>query len=369
MFLLKNILYGKIQWGIALFVLQIIVVQSITCFPDFVTMYYTEKWYPWISSWQRILFGSLLGVGDLMYAFLGIIFLGMFISLIKNQFRNSRKILCRLLIFWNLFYFSFYVLWGFNYYKQPFLEQFGIQKEAGTEKDLFELTEFMIQKTNQLREKANEDEKGVFLNKGSFDDTVEQVKKSYDNLVEKLHLESYKVKPIHKSWYSEFISYLGIGGYYNPFFGIAQINRAILPHDYGMTISHEIAHQYGFASEKEANYIAFLNGINSTDQDIQYSVCYNTVYRLLFEVYTVDFDRFEKYKAMLSEKVQKDRLADKKHYEKYRGELSDAFSKANSLYLKANGQEGIDTYSYYIQLVLNQYLAEKRKRSWLPSLK
>ena len=102
-----------------------------------------------------------------------------------------------------------------------------------------------------------------------------------------------------------------------------------------------------------------LNGSLSDDMDILYSVYYNTVWRLLYEVYKVDFERFEHYKSLLSEKVKKDRLADIKYHEKYQGKINDAFSKANSLYLKANGQEGIESYSYYVQLVLNQYLLDK----------
>ncbi len=370
MFLMRRTSYSKIQWGIGLFVLQVIIVQSVASFPDFITTYYTEGVYPQISFVQRVLFGKLeIGLGDLTYAFFVVAFIAMCFNLIRNRFRNTKKTLGNLLIFLNLFYFAFHVLWGFNYYKQPFLEQFEIQKEQGMDEDLFELTEWMIQKTNQLREEVKEDENGVFQNKESYDKTVEQVKKSYDDLTEKLPLKMYKVKPVWVSWYSELISYLGIGGYYNPFYGTAQINGTILPHDYGMTVSHEIAHQYGFASEKEANYVAFLNGVNSKNKDLQYSVYYNTIWRLLYEVYKIDFDRFEKYKDLISEKVKKDRLADKKYYEKYRGELSDAFSRANSLYLKANGQEGIDSYSYYVQLVLNQYLAQKRGETKLPLLK
>lgn len=368
---MKNtFLYRKIGGWIALLILQIIIVQSVAFFPDFITAYYTEGLYPFISSMQRRLFGVLkINWGDLAYAFLVVTFIGMCIYLIKNRFQNGRKMLATILIFFNLFYFTFHFFWGLNYYKQPFLDQFNIQKEQGTDEDLFELTEFVIRKTNQLRATTREDAKGVFINEKSFDQTIEQVKISYDSLARILPLASYDVKPVVVSWYSEWVSYLGIGGYYNPFFGTAQINGTILPHDYGMTVSHEIAHQYGFASEKEANYIAFLNGINSKDHDLQYSVYYNTLWRLLYEVYVVDFDRFERYKTLISEKVRNDRRADKEYYEKYRGELSDAFSRANSLYLKANGQEGIDSYSYYVQLVLNQYLAQKRGATRLPLLK
>ncbi|MFV0529851.1 MAG: DUF3810 domain-containing protein [Flavobacteriales bacterium] len=354
--------YIKILWGISIFILQIIVIQIIAFFPDKVTVYYTQGIYYYISDFQQIIFGFVgFCLGDLIYAVLIVLFVIAIIYLVKNRLRNRKSILYKFIVFINLFYALFNLFWGLNYYKQPFLEQFNIQKQQSTNQDLFELTEFVIQKTNQLREKTHEDKEGIFKNKASFDKTIEKVIISYHDLCKKLNIKSHKTNPLFISWYSEWISYLGIGGYYNPFFGTAQINGTILPHDYGMTISHEIAHQYGFASEKEANYIAFLNNLNSQDSDLQYSAYYNTLWYLLYEVYKIDFERFEQYKALLSVKVQNDRKADRKYYEKYHGNISHTFSKANNLYLKANKQEGIETYSYYVQLVLNQFLSEKKE--------
>lgn len=357
---MKQIIYKEVGIKIGFLLIQLIVVQCLSYFPAFLTRYYTEGLYPKISSMQRFFFGWIpFPLGDLFYTALVVGFIIWIIRIIIKRFKNRRTFFNTFLLWVNILYLVFNLFWGLNYYKQPFLEQFQIEKQVATNADLFELTEWMIDRTNELRENVKEDEKGVFQNEGSFQEVAQKVKISYDTLCGKLLIENHNIKPLYISWYSELISYLGIGGYYNPFFGTAQINSTILPHDYGMTLSHEIAHQYGFASEKEANYVAFLNGMNSQDIDLQYSVCYNTLWRLLYEVYTVDFDQFEKYKNMISEKVKKDRQADKKYYEKYRGELSEAFSRANSLYLQANGQEGIESYSYYIQLVLNQYLVEK----------
>ncbi len=356
--------YKKIQIKIGLLITQIILIQGVSYFPKFITQYYTEGLYPKISYVQRFIFGSVsFSLGDLFYAVLVIGFIVWIIRAALSRFRNGKALFNTFLLWINVLYIVFNLFWGLNYYKEPFLEQFNIQKQAGTDADLFELTEWIIYQTNELREGTEENEKGVFQNEGSFEETAQKVMVSYDALCEELDIENYTNKPLYISWYSELISYLGIGGYYNPFLGTAQINGTILPHDYGMTLSHELAHQYGFASEKEANYVAFLNGMNSQDIDLQYSVCYNTLWLLLYEVYKIDFDRFEEYKKMISEKVKKDRQADKTYHEKYKGELSEAFSRANSLYLKANGQEGIDSYSYYVQLVLNQYLAEKRGES------
>ncbi len=352
---------NELNTGIFILIIQILLVRIISLFPSFVTEYYTNYIYINLSSFQRLFFSRVkFNVGDFIYLILFFAIIYIIFFLIKNKLKSWKIVTTLLLVVLNSLFFVFHLFWGLNYYKKPFLEQFNIEKIKGNNDDLFELTEMMIFKVNMLREQTNEDEKGVFKNSQSYAETTEIVKQSYSNLEEQLNLNKFESKPVLISWYSELISYLGIGGYYNPFFGTAQVNKTILPIDYGMTVSHEIAHQFGFASEKEANYVAYLNGVYSDNSDLKYSVYYNTIWRLLYEVYKIDFNRYEEYKLMISDKVYKDRAADKEYYKKYRGELSNAFSKANNLYLKANGQAGVESYSYYVQLVLNQYLLDKK---------
>ena len=352
--------FRKIIFLLVLLLFQILFIQLLAKFPGFITQVYTYGLYPYISSFQRYIFGSFgFPLGDVVYAFLGIIGVYWFIILLKSRSKDRKIFLYRMLLLCNLFYFSFHFSWGMNYYKYPFSKQFNLKPQHITHQNLFDATALFITKANKLREKLQEDTKGIFKNKNALIPMAAIVSKAYDTLGRKMKLKSYARKPLYISWYSHWISYLGMGGYYNPFLGSAQINGTIPTMDYGMTISHEMAHQYGFASEKEANYMAFLNCLNSHNKDLQYSAYYNTLWQLLYEVYKVDHKKFKLLKKQLSEGVKRDRKADILRHKKYRGKLNNIFSKANNLYLKANGQTGISSYSKYIQLVLNQYIAEK----------
>ncbi len=352
--------FSKIIILFILLFFQVLLVRLLAQFPGFITQFYTEGLYSYLSSFQRYVFGFFgFPLGDLVYALLIIIGLYWLILLLKSRLKGVKVFLYRILLVCNIFYFSFHFFWGINYYKYPFSKQFNLTPQQITNQGLFDITALFIKKTNELREQLQEDEKGVFKNKNTLAPMATVVSKAYDTLGKKIGLESYVKKPLYISWYSRWISYLGMGGYYNPFFGSAQVNSTIPTMDYGMVISHEMTHQYGFASEKEANYMAFLNCLNSHNKDMQYSAYYNTLWRFLYEVYKIDREKFKVFRKQLSERVERDRKADILHHKKYRGKLNDIFSKANDLYLKSNGQKGTSSYSKYTQLVLNQYVAEK----------
>ena len=53
-------------------------------------------------------------------------------------------------------------------------------------------------------------------------------------------------------------NYLGFLGYYNPFTGEAQVNTKVPAFIIPFTTCHEIAHQFGFASESEASFVGYL---------------------------------------------------------------------------------------------------------------
>ena len=67
------------------------------------------------------------------------------------------------------------------------------------------------------------------------------------------------------------MSRLGLSGFYMPFTGEPNFNDAQPDFDLPYVIAHEKAHQRGFAREDEANFIAFLVCVNSTDPYLRYS--------------------------------------------------------------------------------------------------
>lgn len=162
------------------------------------------------------------------------------------------------------------------------------------------------------------------------------------------------------SVYSFLLSYAGVLGYYNPFTVESNVNTNNSPLKIPFTISHELAHQMGFASESEANFIAYYFGIHSNLKEVQYATYYKTIFSLLNSIAYKD-EKFVKYQLEnLPKGIKVDRDAEIKYYEQYDGLSNEIFSKMNDQFLKANKQDGIVSYSKYIELVYYyEYIIKK----------
>lgn len=86
---------------------------------------------------------------------------------------------------------------------------------------------------------------------------------------------AYNTKSVKRSMYGRMGNFLGFLGYYNPFTGEAQLNltmpRFLIP----FVTCHEIAHQLGYASESEANFVAYLAAVRSPDTLFRYSTYFD----------------------------------------------------------------------------------------------
>ncbi len=161
------------------------------------------------------------------------------------------------------------------------------------------------------------------------------------------------------SWISEMQNYMGILGYYNPFTVEANLNRYNTNLKQPATLFHEYGHQMGFASESEANFLAYYLGTKSKNPEINYSVYYKSIYTLLGAIYKSDPYFVKMELDNMHSKIKQDRKAELKHYLKYEGATSDTFSELNNQFLKANNQEGTISYSKYVELIYLLYQTKK----------
>jgi hypothetical protein len=83
----------------------------------------------------------------------------------------------------------------------------------------------------------------------------------YDNLAKEHPYFKYKVLSVKKSLFSVPLTYMGFGGYLNPFTNEAQVNDLLPMYTFPLTTAHEMAHQIGFASENECNFIGVLASV------------------------------------------------------------------------------------------------------------
>ena len=129
---------------------QIIILQILKNFPEFVEDYYSRGLYPFLSKTSRYLFGWVpFSLGDIFYLLIAIIAL-------RWVFKNYRRLWKEPVWFFvditatlSIVYFMFNMLWGFNYYRVPLHTSLNLQSEYTTE-ELLNTTERLILKANEM---------------------------------------------------------------------------------------------------------------------------------------------------------------------------------------------------------------------------
>lgn len=265
-----------------------------------------------------------------------------------------------------LIYFLFIILWGLNYnrmdLKTSLIEDYNKTNNANitevkySDKELKELYKFLIERCNEIRLEVSEDSNGVMRCDTNYKGVLSRAINGYDN-VDILNLNnrgSYATaKPILNS---NLLCYTGITGIYSPFTGEANVNIASPDYYIPFTTLHEMAHQRGYASENEANFLAYIAGINHKDYDFKYSSYILALKYTASALARVDYDTYIGLNSALSEDVLNDLTNSSEFWKQYEGKVSEVSDNMNNTYLKANGvKSGTESYGEMVNLLLTYY--------------
>lgn len=339
-----------------LLVVQIVVVKILSFFPEFVERFYSNGIYIGISRFARMTFGSIpFSIGDCIYFIVIFFILKWFWQKRKSWKFEWKSNVLRILSFLSIVYFLFNGLWAMNYHRERLFEKMEIQKEY-TDADLLVFTKKLIAKTNTIH---NQIEKNERL-KIAFPYTQEQVftmnRQGYQTLSAEYPFLKYENPSVKKSLISLPLTYMGFSGYLNPFTNEAQVNDLGPMYNFPMTTNHEMAHQLGYASESEANFIGFLASIKNENVYFQYSG-YSVALRYCLRNWKI---RDKKVLKELVKTIRPGILANYKesqqfwdHYETF---IETGFKIFYDNFLKFNQQkDGLESYSKFVNLMVNYY--------------
>jgi len=308
----------------------------------------------------------ILPFGEFFYAFIAIVFLTFLTLILKNIFTNRKnliKISCQFLIFLNIIYFIYMLSWGIMYKKETL--NFDKSKLIIETKILKEIYCSDLEKAIEARKLISENDSMTTVKfTSNLDDYNEDFLKLQYQLKNEKWLKNYHFlkKPHYKlSFISSLQNHLGILGYYNPFTSESNLNKFNTDLKQPSTLFHEYGHQMGFASESEANFLAYYLGTYSHNPEVRYSIYYKSIFSLLRAIYKSDPYFVKMELNNMFPQITTDRKAEINHYEKYDGKSSDIFSELNNQFLKANNDEGTISYNNYIKLVYYLYLTKKAK--------
>jgi len=334
--------------------IQILLVNLLSRYPDFIEKYYSNGIYPYISSFFRIILGWIpFSIGDILLLVSFIYILFSIWRFIKKSPKNYKEVFFNFGSKLSILYFVFYLFWGMNYYRIPLHKSMQLTIPKYDIEELTLLTEKLLIKTQEIHFKLTKNDtipvQTVFTQNELLDRTV----KGYDNLAKKHPQFTYSHPKVKKSLFSTPMSYMGFGGYLNPLTGESQVNYNLLDFNIPSTASHEVAHQIGYASESEANFIGYLASVNNTDLLFQYSANLMALQYALGGIYRNDKDLYKEIYERFPIGVKKNLSENHKRWEKYKNPLEPYFKKFYSLYLKVNHQKhGIKSYGRMLGLLM-----------------
>lgn len=344
-----------------LLIMQWAFIQILAQYPSFIETYYSNGLYLFISNLLRIVFGWLpFSFGDLIYAFAIFYILKSIYKVIKNRHINIKGTLFKLGGIASIVFFFFNFNWGLNYLREPLTERLNFEKEAYTNEELISFTNILIQKVNTVQLSITHNDTLIVENPSSKKEIKELAPLAYSHLQEKHPIFKYKNPSIKHSLFSTPLTYMGFAGYISPLTNEAQVNSLIPKNSYAATTCHEIAHQTGIASEKEANFIGYLAAINSDNKYFNYSGYVMALKYCLGDIYRRDEMAFEEIKTKLNKGVLKDLKKSQDFWLSYQNWSEQFFKIFYDSYLKANKQDdGIEGYNQVVLLLINYYTTEE----------
>ncbi len=344
---------NKLRNGIAISILpQIFLVKWLSGHPEWVERYYSTGIYPGISKFFRLLFGWIpFSVGEIIYTALLILAVRYLIRYRKRIRRKPLSFLRNVFLVLAVFYFTFHLVWGLNYHREPISKNLGIVDRPEYE-DILALTKDLLGKTNELQFALTSDSTQIVRIPYERNEVFEKTMEGYEHIKNELPFLRYQNRSIKKSMFSTLSSYMGIGGYLNPFTNEAQVNALTPIFRFPVISGHEIGHQVGYSAENETNFIGYLVTLKNKDPYFQYSAAAYGLNHCLNAVYRTDKVEFEKLYEELNEGTKKNYRELRDFNEAYKNPVEPLFESVFSAFLKANNQtDGIKSYSRVVYLM------------------
>nr|WP_155077850.1 DUF3810 domain-containing protein [Flavobacterium sp. MC2016-06] len=316
--------------------------------------------YLLISHFSRIVLGWIpFSVGDCIYFVLIVLLIRWIWKNRKTWKQNWKDNLLRALSVISIFYFFFHVLWALNYYREPLFEKMKIKKDY-TDAELLVFTKKLITKTNEIQFQITKNDSSKIVFPYSQEQAFKMNLNGYQNLAKEYQFFRYQNLSIKKSLFSLPLTYMGFGGYLNPFTNEAQVNDLFPMYNFPATSCHEMAHQMGYASESECNFIGVLATINNNDLYYKYSG-YSYTLSYCLGIWKFKNEKiFNELKKTVHVGILKNYQESQDFWKQYDTFIDEGFHFLYDNFLKTNNQkDGIDSYSKFIDLMVNYYKTRK----------
>ena len=338
-------------------------------FPNQVSEYFSFGLFQYIGNCLRTISGlTNIPFGEYIYLFIVIILViklleSLFIFKSKFNIHNFWTDLLnfgkKLFISLVQLYVVFMLLWGLNYQKSSPAQSFHLSIDTSySELQLDALSLDLISQLNLTRQNIPDSIIASLNYKQVFVQTLQEYK-AIQTYYPFLHLENPVLKKAHFPTWGDYLGYMA---FYQPITGEAIVRTDVPLLTLPYTSCHELAHQIGYASEAEANFIAFVVANESGDALFRYSMLlqmftYCQSEHLALIAKTGNFEKWKtivnRNKALLNTKVIGDRKKIKDFFIQRKHLLLPASTSLYDQFLQWNKQaNGIKSYDEVLLWVL-----------------
>ena len=271
---------------------------------------------------------------------------------------------------WVLSAFAFIYLlhtmvWGLNYYAGPLSDDIRMEVSQYTIDELAEATEYYRDRANTLADRMKRDGSGNLVYP-EFQPMAQRAGQGFQRLVYNRSFPIFagSTLPVKELGWADMYTSMGITGVTFGITGEAAVNPQIPDVTLPFTMCHEMAHRMCIASERDANFAAFLACSVHPDIEFEYSA-YFMAFRYCFNALaSVKTVAAQQYAADLREGIGSQLRKDLTDYDDFfRAKQDDAATElantANDTYLRTSGEKaGIASYSQVCDLLVNWHIQE-----------
>lgn len=337
--------------GIVLIIFTELVKYFFSANPAWVEAYYSHGVYLAVNfilqniSFLHIIPG-VLSIPILFFAFI------ILVSLSKQRKLWKFSLIMNSLSF---LYFLFYVVWGFNYYRQPIDSQWQFKSVPFTYQQLTAEYEETTTHLLTIRKLLADTSKGVDISRYKVKNEVQQliIQKNLQYWLKNHGFSSQAKVSITSSLPKGIFLHFSTAGMYFPFSGEGNVDPGLHPIHFTSVMAHEMAHGYGFADEGTCNFLAFVCHTNDQNPWIAYAATLGYWRYLASNVRRVSPSFFNEKLSELPIGLTKDLIDIQNYSNRYEDWMPNLQYKIYDAYLKGQGiKEGMLNYNKVIGLVL-----------------
>ena len=256
-------------------------------------------------------------------------------------------------------------MFGLNYYAGPLAEDLRLEVGRYSVSELAEATEYYRDKANELAAQVERDAEGNV----AFSDFHVLAKKAGEGFHTLTYDYSYPIfagstEPVKELGWADMYTSMGITGFTCGITGEAAVNPQIPDVTLPFTMCHEMAHRMCIASEKDANFAAFLACSVHEDVQFRYSAYY-MAYRYCYSALaTAQSTNAAAAAARIDSEVSDLLRRDLKYYDSFFSTKKDekatkVADTVNDTYLKTSGESaGIASYGQVCDLLVNWHIQQ-----------